>query len=881
MPLAELQMGASLIRILFVDDERSLLDLSKTFLEESDKDFQVDTASSTEEALQRLSKEEYDVVVSDSLMPTMGSIEFLSELRKQGNETPFIVFTGKGREEVAVEAFKRGANSYVLRGGDPTSQYSELAKDADESRDGLAESEKRYRSLVETSNDGIMVLGKDFEVMFANQRMHDLLGFKEGELIGTDYFSLVPNSELKDIKKGRKRRRIAGERSTHERKMLKKDGAEITLLVASSPSYDDAGKYAGTLAFYTDITERKKLEDEIKSLARFPSENPNPVLRVNRSGTVLYANVAAKTLFHDWDKSADNRVSSFWQDIIAKTLRDKSSQTVDVEQNNRTYSFSITPVMDLGYLNLYGIDITERKNAERVIEHRLDLERAVSKVSSYFVNVLDIDDAINVSLAEIGKVSRASRAYIFLFREDQATLDNTHEWCAEGVSPQKDKLQNIPPENTSWWKMKLHRGRAIHIPDVSKMPLESKAVKESLEGQSIKSLLAIPLHVHGKIAGFIGLDNVRGTGCWNDEDLRLLRVSSEIIGNAFGRKRSEHMIRNSETRYRTLVELAHDGIMLIEGAEQIISFSNERMADMLRYTVEELVGKSYFDLIHPEDLEDFLQSKRIVLELGGKTIMERRLLRKDGSIQYTLASASPAYPNMKHKETVIAIFTDITEWKRLEDRERFLDSLVRHDIGNKLQAAYGYLELLTRTDLPGKPRDYVKSIKGSLQDAGELIEKVRYLRLLDEARESVDTDLDQEVRDAIEGTSTLAEKKGIALEYKGIPNAMVTASPLIKNALANLIENSIKHADCKRIQITVKELEDSYCITVKDDGKGIPAPVREKLFERGVKGLGSTGSGLGLHLVKRIIDASNGTIEFKDAKKGTQFELHLKKASSK
>jgi len=177
-------------------------------------------------------------------------------------------------------------------------------------------------------------------------------------------------------------------------------------------------------------------------------------------------------------------------------------------------------------------DITERKKAEESLKQRLEFEKTVSGISSRFINISNIDDAINISLADIGSLSGAGRVYLFLFREDNATMDNIYEWCAEGVSSQIDNLQNLSSNTVPWWMKKLRNGEVIHIKDVSKLPSEAKVEKEILESQNIKSLLVLPLNIRGKLAGFIGFDNVVRTGEWNNDDFDLLRISSEIIGNA-------------------------------------------------------------------------------------------------------------------------------------------------------------------------------------------------------------------------------------------------------------------------------------------------------------------------------------------------------------
>ncbi|MDA3792403.1 MAG: PAS domain S-box protein, partial [Elusimicrobia bacterium] len=200
--------------------------------------------------------------------------------------------------------------------------------------------------------------------------------------------------------------------------------------------------------------------------------------------------------------------------------------------------------------NLVGIvgiarDIRERKIMEEDLKRKLEFEKTISKISSYFSGIGDTDKAINESLAYMGKYRKAGRAYVFLIRDDGIAMDNTHEWCAEGVSAEKDNLQNLPVNIFPWWMKKLRNGEIIHIDDVSKMIPEAKAEKEILESQDIKSVLVLPLRKSHKLLGFIGFDNVAEPGEWIGEDIFFLTVISRIFTNAFERREAENQLKKS------------------------------------------------------------------------------------------------------------------------------------------------------------------------------------------------------------------------------------------------------------------------------------------------------------------------------------------------
>jgi two-component sensor histidine kinase/CheY-like chemotaxis protein len=116
-----------MISVLYVDDEPALLEIGKLFLEKGGT-FGVDTVISAPEAMAKLAENRYDAVISDYQMPDIDGIEFLKYTRKNFGDIPFILFTGKGREEVVIRAINNGADFYLQKGGDPTSQFAELGQ---------------------------------------------------------------------------------------------------------------------------------------------------------------------------------------------------------------------------------------------------------------------------------------------------------------------------------------------------------------------------------------------------------------------------------------------------------------------------------------------------------------------------------------------------------------------------------------------------------------------------------------------------------------------------------------------------------------------------------------------------------------------------------
>jgi PAS domain S-box-containing protein len=182
-----------MISLLYVDDEPDLLDLCRLFLER-EKEFSVVTVTSAKEALEILDKGTIEAIISDYQMPVMDGIVFLKEVRKKFKDIPFILFTGKGREEVAIEAFDSGADFYLQKGGDPRAQFGELSHKIRQAiRRKKAEEELRMmHSTVSNAPEGILWINEDGGITFFNDTICEMLGYTREEFTGLTVRDISP-----------------------------------------------------------------------------------------------------------------------------------------------------------------------------------------------------------------------------------------------------------------------------------------------------------------------------------------------------------------------------------------------------------------------------------------------------------------------------------------------------------------------------------------------------------------------------------------------------------------------------------------------------------------------------------------------------------------
>ncbi len=297
--------------------------------------------------------------------------------------------------------------------------------------------------------------------------------------------------------------------------------------------------------------------------------------------------------------------------------------------------------------------------SKEIFEQYLNLITVMSKISSHLISARDIDYAINDALADLGRITGASRAYLFLLRDEESKMDNTHEWCADGVSPQINNLQGLPTETFPWWMKRLQRKETIQITDVSQMPEEAKAERQILEQQDIKSLLVFPVFIRNELVGFIGFDNVEAKGSWSDSAVLLLRLFSEIIGSTIEHAQVEQNLKINEHAIRSSV----NGIAIAD-LKGNLTYVNSSFLKMWGYSDEkEVIGRSALEFWKSED-----EANRLVdmLRKKGYWVGELVAAREDGSTFYAQLSASVVKDDGGKSVCMIGSFIDISESKRAE-----------------------------------------------------------------------------------------------------------------------------------------------------------------------------------------------------------------------
>ena len=268
-------------RILHVDDEPDFAALAAEYIERESDHFETETAMSASEGLELLAEEEFDCIVSDYDMPGTNGIEFLERVRDESPDLPFILFTGKGTEEVASRAISAGVTDYLQKEGG-AEQFTVLANRIENlvgryrAEQELDATRRQYQKVTEQNLAGIYLI-QDGEFVYVNPKLADIHGYDRKTIIGMSPLDLVAPEERDRVRKNLQRR-LDGEVTDiqYETIGLTKDGERIDIeLHGSQITYEGRKAVIGA---ELDITDRKEHERELQTFKRrFEATFNNPV----------------------------------------------------------------------------------------------------------------------------------------------------------------------------------------------------------------------------------------------------------------------------------------------------------------------------------------------------------------------------------------------------------------------------------------------------------------------------------------------------------------------------------------------------------------------------------------------------------------------------
>ncbi len=540
------------------------------------------------------------------------------------------------------------------------------------------------------------------------------------------------------------------------------------------------------------------------------------------------------------------------------------------------------------------VDISERKRAEELLRYRLDIEQLVAGISGHFINVAsaELDAAITGVLGALGTFAGVDRSSVFQLSWDGTTCSNTHEWCAPGIAPERDMLQSLATDAWPWLMARLKLSETVHVPRVADLPPEATEERKLFEAGQIRSLVAVPL-LHGRsLLGFLGLDSVRRERTWSEEDIALLGMVGDILVNAMQRSSAEKTLRESEERHRNLVDNLAEGVAIVDPEEHFV-FSNPANDLIFGVPTGTLIGRSVMEFLPVKGLADTREQTERRKRRETSTY-ELDIVRPDGEKRSVLVTANPQLDQEGRFVATFGIVRDVTERRRLEAQiahSRKLEAVaalaagVAHNLNNILQAVVGTAGLMRHR---GGDREAVEhdatAIEGQVRRAATLAHQlILFTRQEVTRREAMDLNrlvarVSAQVRDQAPPAITLVARTSAE------PLPVEADAAQLEQVLLNLAVNAWEAMpDGGEITFsTGSDADGSVWLAVRDTGRGIPADIRDRIFEPFFSTKhASKGTGLGLAVVHGVVAAHGGRIEIdSEVGKGTSLRIVLPRTSS-
>ena len=544
--------------------------------------------------------------------------------------------------------------------------------------EAVRESEVKYRTLIDQSLEGIVIAqGPAPRLVFANSTMAKILGYTPDELI-----SLSPKEteglvhpEDRAVFFGRFKDRLQGKPTPprYEVRGIRKDG-EVRWLEISSNRIEYQGQPA-VQATFVDITERKRMEEEIRGLARFPSENPNPVLRLNKDGAILVANPASKLLLQEWGSEVGQVAPKFWRDLAADALSTRQDKNVDVEFGGRIYTFLVKPITNVDCVNLYGRDITERKRAEEALRRRVEELAALQATVLDITAQRDLQMLLQMVVERATKMLRGYSGGMYLCDPEKKELR-----LAVSHKPPRDYTGTVLKYGEGAAGVVVETGKPLIIDDYRTWPGRAPAY----DAQLFTGVLTVPMLWHSRVTGAIYVLGDVETHPFTEADQELLSLFANHAAVAVENARLMEQDRRHTTELEQLVfertgKLAESERRFREMADllpqlvfEIDKNGNLQYMNRAGFAVTGLSeedfrkGLNAFQMFAPEEHDRAKEG--IQRTMAGETIggREYTVLRRDGT---TLPVIVYTAPIMREGRAVgvRGIAIDITERKRAEE----------------------------------------------------------------------------------------------------------------------------------------------------------------------------------------------------------------------
>ena len=772
----------SVIRVLHVDDDSSLLELSEQILVGMGA-FNIDHACSVDEALKKLASESYDLIVSDYEMPTKNGLEFLQELREQKNYIPFIMFTGKGREEVIIKALNLGADGYINKNGDPETVYFELSHaitatvEQKKSKSKVTLLKEFGERLIDSISDALIIINPDdYTIIDANKASLEQLKSQKEELIGKTCYEVTHHNQMPCASSQdtcpMKETMKTGKSSAIIHQHFDKNNKPMNVEVAIHPVKNKDGKIVQIIHISKEITEcnsiakeKTKESDEVNKILDgigdllFVMDKDRVITRVNKRTCDVFKKKPEEFIGKHCHEVVHGTNEPWPNCPAGKTFKTELTATVEINDPKIGSPLLVTtsPILnekgELTHCVHIAKDITELKKAEEA------LRKSEQEYSSLFANMIDGFAYCQMIFDKSGK------PVDFIYLQINEAFEKITGLKKELVVGKKvtEAIPRIKEENPELFEI------------YGKVALTGKKEKFEVYFKPLNAWLSISVYCPGR--GFF----------------------AAMFEDITERKQSEEKLSNLKKFDERIIDSLDDALLVIDPDDYKIINTNEVALKQLKLRKEELIGKTCYGTTHhsltPCNSQEHVCPIRRVLETKESIVVEHRHFDENNNERIVEVSAR-LVKNPEGKAVIIHVERDITERKQMEKKIHEAEKRYRALFD---QAPIGILLIDTETTAPvefnevahqqlGYSREEFARLHISDWKAGETPDetRARIEKVLREGRTEFETKhrtKNGEIRDII-ATSQMIElsgKKFILSIYQDVTEAKTMETTLMES----------------------------------------------------------------------------------------------------